>query len=346
MSSKVKKLKLSTEFQYFLSKNRLDQVKIELEEYDPTSLDILTNPGEHKEPYDCYIDAILYHIKKNYKKQIKMKNISKKIEKESEYFRLMFLGDSNLNTMCLIVDDDPMKTLVMTFCEHIRLGNAVKIVNPHLTGYFNDMPVVKCEGIIPSDFPFTIQKSISVNSNGEEHLMLGRFSTKKFTLKKLCFCETCCKGACDGRYGPYCYCLSKSNFNTPMLGYEFVFDDYPAIRFKPFISCELTSLLVHNDVVASGFDKDDNVNLRSIRIHMCSELSNKEITFFVWCKPSADAENESFTVRKGNICRVIVSDESSIDKYNFPTDEIPTPNQAATNQDAANQSQTNQDDDD
>ena len=91
MSSKVKKLKLSTEFQYFLSKNRLDQVKIELEEYDPTSLDILTNPGEHKEPYDCYIDAILYHIKKNYKKQIKMKNISKKLENTRTLFQFFYL---------------------------------------------------------------------------------------------------------------------------------------------------------------------------------------------------------------------------------------------------------------
>ena len=64
MTSKDKKLKLATEFQYFLSKNNLDKVKVELDEYSSTSLEVLTNPAKHEAPHDCYIDAILCHVKK------------------------------------------------------------------------------------------------------------------------------------------------------------------------------------------------------------------------------------------------------------------------------------------
>ena len=66
---------------------------------------------------------------------------------------------------------------------------------------------------------------------------------------------------------------------------------------------------------------------------MCSQLGNKELAFCVRCKPSTDAENDSYTVRKGNISRVVISDTSSIAKSNFPTEEILGSNQDAENQD-------------
>ena len=90
----------------------------------------------------------------------------------------MFLGDCNLNSVCLIVDDTPVKTLIMTFFEDVHLGHEVKIVNSVLTGYFNGMAVIKCEGITPSNFIFTITKNIVVNNNADERCVFARFSTK------------------------------------------------------------------------------------------------------------------------------------------------------------------------
>ena len=70
--------------------------------------------------------------------------MSKKEEVEYECFPLMFLGDINLNTICLIVEDIHVKTSIMEFWEENHLGNVLKIINPVVTGCFNDMAVLKC----------------------------------------------------------------------------------------------------------------------------------------------------------------------------------------------------------
>ena len=80
-----------------------------------------------------------------------------------------------------------------------------------MTGCFNDMTVIKCEGITPLTFIFTITKNIVVNNNADERYIFARFSTKKFSLKQLHYCDAACKGACDGRPRPCCDCLQKAN---------------------------------------------------------------------------------------------------------------------------------------
>ena len=38
----------------------------------------------------------------------------------------------------------------MTFYEKIKLGSVIRVINPLFLGYFNDMLLIKCEGIIPT----------------------------------------------------------------------------------------------------------------------------------------------------------------------------------------------------
>ena len=97
-----------------MSKDSLDKVSVELEKFSLTSIEVFTNPTKHEAPCECCIETVLHHVKKLCK-VVKIKNISKKEEAKSEYFRLMFLGDINLKTICIIAEDTPTKTAIMEF---------------------------------------------------------------------------------------------------------------------------------------------------------------------------------------------------------------------------------------
>ena len=80
----------------------------------------------------------------------------------------MCLGDIFLNTVCIILEDAPAKTVIMKFWEEIHLGHVLKMVNSILTGHFNDMAVLKFEGMTLSSPKFAINKNMLANINADE----------------------------------------------------------------------------------------------------------------------------------------------------------------------------------
>ena len=83
------------------------------------------------------------------------------------------------------------------------------IINPTFEGYFNNMPLFKCEGIFPTKETITFCNTIKVNDTSDKKYIFACFTIDKFKAKKVMHSEGQCKGACDSRYSRACYCLKQ-----------------------------------------------------------------------------------------------------------------------------------------
>ena len=181
--------------------------------YNEINVNQLINTTKYDEPIDCYISAILYHVKKRKDKNIKYKKSNNIDEAETNYYRLMFLGDITLRSMCLIIEDNTSKSLILTFGNNIKIGHVHKLVNPTFEGYFNEMPLIKCDVIVPvlnNPLMHSI-KMIDIGNYSDSRCELSKFTTNRYKLRTILVCDTSCKGVCDSRYGSTYYCVKKKN---------------------------------------------------------------------------------------------------------------------------------------
>lgn len=316
-----KKMKLTTEFQFYVTKHGLNDVREELDEgYDEINVDEIISTNKYDEPIDCFLSCMLYHVKKKKDKNIKYKKENNKDEAETSYYRLMFLGDTTLRPICLILDDNISKSLVLTFSNNIKIGHVHRIVNPTFEGYFNEMPLLKCDVIVPvvTNPSMYSMKDINISNFQDSRYILSRFRTNQFKIKKILVCDTSCKGPCDSRYGAQCYCVQKKNWDTSTLAFHFMFEDYKDITFMPYISNHMMKMFVHNRVIENQFKINNNPCLRNIRTHVQNQLNNKHITVHAWCVPKKNIDSDYFVLRKIHIARIIVEGEDCIEKYTPP----------------------------
>ena len=72
---------------------------------DEANTDKFANSNKHDEPTDCYLRTMLLRAKKRKDKNVKHKKQNNKDKTETNYHRLMFLGDPSSRPVCLIEDD-------------------------------------------------------------------------------------------------------------------------------------------------------------------------------------------------------------------------------------------------
>ena len=121
----------------------------------------------------------------------------------------MFFTDKNMNSVTLIIDNNSLKTHIIAFWKQMHLGNTMLIVNPAFEGYFSGMPLLKCEGILPTEEIAAFYSTIKVNNTSDEKHIFACFATKEFKLKSISLSASPCKGACDSKYGRDCYCMKQ-----------------------------------------------------------------------------------------------------------------------------------------
>ena len=83
----------------------------------------------------------------------------------------------------------------------------MRIINLTFEGYFDNMPLLKCEGIFPTKETITFRNTIKVNNISDEKYIFAYFTTDEFKVKKAAHSEGLHKGACDSQYGRAYYCL-------------------------------------------------------------------------------------------------------------------------------------------
>ena len=113
------------------------------------------------------------------------------------YCRFIFLTDEKLNSVALVTENNSLKSFVLAFWKEMKLGYVMCIINPTFEGYFNNMPLLKCEGIFPTKETIAFRNTIKVNDTSDEKYIFACFTTDKFKVKKVMHSEGPCKGACD-----------------------------------------------------------------------------------------------------------------------------------------------------
>ena len=108
---------------------------------------------------------------------------------------------------CLIADDSTLKSLALTFSTSVKIGHMHRTVNPTFEGYFNEMPLIKCDAIVPviANSSACSMKYFDVGNFQDSRCILSRSRTIQFELKKSLVCDTSCKLLCDNRHGVQCY---------------------------------------------------------------------------------------------------------------------------------------------
>jgi len=317
MSQVKAKQALASHYQVVVSKNNYEDVRAEVGSYEETDIEELITSDNYDAPYDCYLKCTLFHVKKKKEQVVKFDSKKKDNKVEALYYRFMFLADEKLNPIALIVDNNSLKSHVMAFSSKMKLGYIMHIINPTFEGYFNNMPLLKCEGIFPTSETTSFRNTIKVNETSDEKYIFACFTTDKFKLKKIKKSDGPCKGACDSRYGRLCYCMKQQNIPGDVLGFHFVVKDYSSLVFEVMPSLNLTKMLTEDEVIDSSFEDNKKVCLRDICKHANAELQDKSATFFVWFKPVKKEESDTFYLSKGNITRVVING-TDVAKYQFP----------------------------
>ena len=80
---------------------------------------------------------------------------------EGTCFRFLVLADDKANPLYLIVKNDSNKANVLGHFEQMQMGNQLKIVSPLFKGYFNNMPILSCELLLPLRTKPNFQKTSS-----------------------------------------------------------------------------------------------------------------------------------------------------------------------------------------
>ena len=177
----------------------------------------------------------------------------------------MLIGDDRFNSITLIVENNHVKKHIMAFYINIILGKIIKIINPSFEGYYKEIPLLKCEGIVPAtNLIFNISRIISMNNISDERYIFSKFTTTNYQVKSLIISEILYSGAYNSRHGTDCYCLKISNSNSVVIGLNFLLNQYESIIFKPFVSAKLGNLLVHRDVLDIHFKSNRTYHLRDL----------------------------------------------------------------------------------
>ena len=230
----------------------------------------------------------------------------------------MILADNEGNPLCLIVDNDGSKGNVLGHFDRMTIGNVLQIVSPSFKGYFNEMPILTCELLLPLFTNPTFQNNIIMTGMGSEHYVMARIITRDFLVKQVGIAEHCCKGLCDSRYGNNCCCKTKIGLTGGVLSFTIALKDHANLRIKSFISHKLTKLLVEDEVIVNNFSKNGDTCIFDIETHVIEHFKDKEITFLLWCKPYKDEENDSFVISKGNLTDIDVPVGVIFEKWKFP----------------------------
>ena len=330
MSKKVKVQRTASAIQHFALTNTLDQV-VQLvstsTRFETTTLANIEASSYHDAPLRSHINCTLMHIKKKINETYKFsKSKDSATRQESTYFRFLVLADNEGNPLCLIVENDSSKGNVLGHFDHMSIGNLLKIVSPSFKGYFNQMPILACELLLPLSSKPTFQKNIIMAGMVGEDYVMARIVTKNYVVKQVGITDHCCKGLCDSRHGNNCYCKNKIGLTGSVLSFTIALKDQPHLRIKSLISLKLTKLLVKEEVIINNFAKDGASCLFDIETHIIDHFKDKEVAFLLWCKPYKDEEIDSFVISKGNVTDVEVMNGVVFEMWGFPVlEEIVAP---------------------
>ena len=79
-----------------------------------------------------------------------------------------------------------MKKHIMAFYINTILEKIIKIINPSFEEYYKEMPLLKCEGIVPAtNLIFNISRMISMNNISNERYIFSKFTTANYQVKSL-----------------------------------------------------------------------------------------------------------------------------------------------------------------
>ena len=320
MSKKIKVQRTASAIQHYALTNTLNQVvKLVNDNFEATTLTNIEANSYYDASLRSHINCTLMHIKKKINESYKFsKNKNAATRQESTYFRFLVLADNEGNPLCLIVENDSSKGNVLGHFESMSIGNQLKIVSPSFKGYFNQMPILACELLLPLSSKPAFQKNIVMSGMLGEDYVMARIITKNYVVKQVGIADHCCKGFCDSRYGNNCYCKNKIGLTGSVLSFTIALKDLQHLKIKSFISHKLTKLLVEEEVIINLFAKDGVSCLFEIETHIIDHFKDKELAFLLWCKPYKDEENDSFAISKGNVTDVEVVNEATFEKWKFP----------------------------
>ena len=314
MSTKTKKHKIVTVMQSLASSQPLENVVDTVDEnYTETNLVTLETTAYYHMDSKSHIDCVLLHVKK--KTNEKYKHSAKKDgtnKRESTYYRFMVLGDKNGNSLCLVVENDSAKSHVLNMFDKMVIGNLVKIVVPKFKGYFNQMPVLTCDLLLPLRSKPNFRKQLITKGLLGEDCNIARIITSDFVVKQIGIAAGCCKGLCDSRFKNDCYCKNNQQLTGSVLSFCIALRDHPNLHIKHFTSHKLTKMFVSEEVISKNFEWDEESCLVEIEKHITSNLDNISVTLLLWCKPHKYEESDAFEISTANVTDFVINNNANI----------------------------------